>query len=243
MENDMPETHEINRGGIGDELAQPFEMRTIEYLSTGAKPWWIVSVLLHVLLITLATLLSMSIELPTEESVTVITGCFYPPPPYETPQRPKAINYDVLIPPTDPTSEIPGDTYVDPTIRLRAKTSDDFQTIDLNFVHNHSWISDASAHYISFEPHIDERDGGGFEKNAPFVIGISGDDGDFSDVGLDDFATDFIYAQHQRREMSRSFGRWSSWLDALRKHKRQRRGVIPAWGNAPGEKHKPETEG
>src|SRR5947209_20305515 len=65
-EDELAEGEEEGEETQGD---QPFL-----YSVTGQTPWWIVSVLLHVLVILLASLVSMAIELPKgEDQVVMVT--------------------------------------------------------------------------------------------------------------------------------------------------------------------------
>src|SRR5471032_2027666 len=63
-----PQTHEMDG-------KQPFL-----YALTGQSPWWVVSALLHVLVIVLAGLVSLAIALPQPEEVIMITVPLIPQP-------------------------------------------------------------------------------------------------------------------------------------------------------------------
>src|SRR5438093_12578360 len=85
---------------------------------TGQTPWWIVSIRLHALVITLAGLMSMAIDLGEEEAaVVMVTELAARPDIKEAVEKPKVESAHVLeskhdTPPTDPTSKDPSDIVV-----------------------------------------------------------------------------------------------------------------------------------
>src|SRR5690349_2711722 len=78
------------------------------FATTGSAPWWIVSVLLHVLLIVLASLVSMAIDMPKgEEAVVMVTEMQARPELKDPQEKPKVDSANVMAsnhdtPATDP---------------------------------------------------------------------------------------------------------------------------------------------
>jgi len=100
------------------------------YSVTGQTPWWIVSILLHALVITLAGLMSLAIDLGEEEAaVVMVTELSARPEMKEAAEKPKVESAHVLeskhdTPPTDPTSKEASDIVVPPEILEKAELGD-----------------------------------------------------------------------------------------------------------------------
>ena len=171
-----------------DELAEGEEEEVVEgqqpflYSVTGQTPWWIVSVLLHVLVILLASLVSMAIELPKgEDSVVMVTELARQPELSGEKEKPKVESQNVLAsnhdtPPTDPTSKEASDIVVPPDILAKAELGDHFETINPDRPDTHSAYGNPDAHMfhsVSGDP--DEAGGGGMNGTGlDDLIGVGG---------------------------------------------------------------------
>src|SRR5579862_9770381 len=86
--------------------AQPTFLHSL----TGQTPWWVVSVLLHALVITLAGLVSLAIELPKSDDTIVVSISMDPRPAMQPVVEKKTdastLRSDRDTPPTDPTSPV-----------------------------------------------------------------------------------------------------------------------------------------
>jgi len=146
------------------------------YSVTGQTPWWIVSILLHALVITLAGLMSLAIDLGEEEAaVVMVTELSARPEMKEAAEKPKVESAHVLeskhdTPPTDPTSKEASDIVVPPEILEKAELGDHFETINPDRPDTQSAFGNPDAHMFHSVKGSDDAAGGG---------GVGG-------VGLDD---------------------------------------------------------
>ncbi|MFH0938554.1 MAG: zf-HC2 domain-containing protein [Planctomycetota bacterium] len=149
----------------------------------GGAPWWGVSIMLHVLVILLAGLISMSLELPIAEDVIVIITELQPPAPIQQiePEKPKNDNRAVLeskhdTPPTDPTSKDPSDIVVPPEILALAELGDHFETINPDRPDTQSAFGNPDSHFFYSIKGNDEPEGGGGMGGCSLdnLIGVGG---------------------------------------------------------------------
>ena len=156
---------------------QPF-LHTI----TGHTPWWIVSILLHALVITLAGLMSMAIELgEAEEAIIMVTELAQRPEISEMVEKPKAESQNVLeskhdTPPTDPTSKEASDIVVPPDILEKAELGDHFETINPDRPDTQSAFGNPDAHMFHSVKGNDDAAGGGGVGGTGLedLIGVGG---------------------------------------------------------------------
>jgi hypothetical protein len=152
------------------------------YAVTSQTPWWIVSVLMHALVITLAGLMGMSIDLGQEDEATVMVTELAPRPELkDAAAPPKAESKFVLMskhdtPPTDPTSSEASDIVVPPDILAQAELGDHFETINPDRPDTHSAFGNPDAHmFHSVRGSDDEAGGGGMGGNTlEDLIGVGG---------------------------------------------------------------------
>lgn len=133
----------------------------------GIAPWWAISALLHVLIIALAGLVTMSIGLPSsEDAVIVITTLESRPEITSEPEKSKASLEDVLdskhhTPPTDPMSKEASVIVVPKNILESAELGDHFETINLDRPDTQSAFGNPDAQMFYSTKGNDELEGGG----------------------------------------------------------------------------------
>jgi hypothetical protein len=152
------------------------------FATTGSAPWWIVSVLLHVLLIVLASLVSMAIDMPKgEEAVVMVTEMQARPELKDPQEKPKVDSANVMAsnhdtPATDPTSKEASDIVVPPDILAKAELGDHFETINPDRPDTHNAFGNPDAHMFH-SVHGDDSDAGGGGMNGTGLddlIGVGG---------------------------------------------------------------------
>ncbi|MFH0939035.1 MAG: hypothetical protein V1899_07125 [Planctomycetota bacterium] len=148
-----------------------------------ATPWWGVSVMLHVLVILLAGLISMSLALPTSEDAIVIITELQPPAQIQQAEleKPKNDNRAVLeskhdTPPTDPTCSDPSAIVVPPEIMALAELGDHWETINPDRPDTHSAFGNPDSHSFHSIKGNDELEGGGGMGGCSLdnLIGVGG---------------------------------------------------------------------
>ncbi len=152
------------------------------YAISGQTPWWIVSILLHALVITLAGLMSMAINLDQDEAALVmVTELAARPEAKEAIEKPKVESQNVLeskhdTPPTDPTSKEASDIVVPPDILEKAELGDHFETINPDRPDTQSAFGNPDAHmFHSVRGSDDAAGGGGTGGNSlEDMIGVGG---------------------------------------------------------------------
>ena len=133
----------------------------------GAAPWWAVSVLLHVLIIALASLVSMAVNLPDSgDTVIMITDLSARPEVVAEVEKPKTQDTSALeskrdTPPTDLTSKEASDIVVPADILAKAELGNHFETINLDRPDTQSALGNHDAHMFHSEKGNDEPEGGG----------------------------------------------------------------------------------
>ena len=135
----------------------------------GAAPWWAVSVVLHVLVIILLGLITMSIGiLGNTDSVVVLTNLekMSAVKQAEEQAKPKSDLRDVLeqkqdTPPTDPNSQVQSNIVVPPDILAKAELGDHFETINLDRPDTQSAFGNPEARMFHSVSGNDEPEGGG----------------------------------------------------------------------------------
>ncbi len=149
----------------------------------GGAPWWAVSCVLHVLVIALASLVSMAIELPkSDDAVIMMTELAARPTIQDEQKEDKqdkalealASNHDT--PPTDPTSKLASDVVVPPDILQKAELGDHFETINPDMPDTHSALGNPDAKmFHSVEGNTEAAGGGGMGgMGMEDVIGVGG---------------------------------------------------------------------
>jgi hypothetical protein len=147
----------------------------------GGAPWWAVSCALHILVIALASLVSMSIELPkTDDSVIMVTELA---PRVALPQEqepPKTDRVEALAqrdtPATDPNAPNASDIVVPPDILAKAELGDHFETINPELPDTHSALGNPdSKSFHSVEGNTEPPGGGGMGGlGMDDLIGVGG---------------------------------------------------------------------
>lgn len=129
---------------------------------TGQTPWWIVSTLLHVLLIVLAALVSISFAAPsTEDACVVMMTELAKPPALNIPEKTKVDTGKVLdrdTDATDPTSNDASNVTVPPNPDLIY--GDHWETNNPDVEDTHSARGNPEAHIFD-RPHGDITEPGG----------------------------------------------------------------------------------
>jgi len=165
-----------------EEGQQPEGNQLFLYAMTSQTPWWIVSILLHALVITLAGLMGMAIDLGEgEEAVVMVTELAPRPEIKEAAEKPKPLSELVLqskhdTPPTDPTSKEASDIVVPPDILEKAELGDHWETINPDRPDTQSAFGNPDAHmFHSVRGNDDAAGGGGMGGNSlEDLIGVGG---------------------------------------------------------------------
>jgi hypothetical protein len=152
------------------------------YQRMGAAPWWFVSLTLHVLIIALASLVSMSIEPPKSDDSIVMVTELQPRAALKDvpPEPPKAAAVDVLAkaetPATDINSKEASDIVVPPDILAKAELGDHFETINPDRPDTHSaYGNEESRSFHSVEGNAEPPGGGGMGGlGMDDLIGVGG---------------------------------------------------------------------
>ena len=133
----------------------------------GGAPWWFVSISLHVLIIVLASLVSMAIELPRgADAVVMITELQQRAAAEENPDQVNdaatALDSKLDTPPTDPNSKNASDIVVPKEILERAELGDHFETINPDRPDKQSAYGNEDSHsFHSVAGNADAAGGGG----------------------------------------------------------------------------------
>jgi hypothetical protein len=133
-----------NQAGGEMEVEEPIEsaeqdardQHPLLYSVTSQTPWWIVSILLHGLVITLAGLISLAIELPTGDDDLVMISVIEERRPMDLPIQvvnPVQRNVDLLnvnpVESTDPNSTVIENVAIDEAIKDIAQLGEDWRNI------------------------------------------------------------------------------------------------------------------
>ena len=148
----------------------------------GGAPWWAVSLMLHVLVIALASLVSMAIELPkASDEVIMVTELQSRTSLTEEQEKKKPELQDALsskhdTPPTDPTSKEFSDVVVPPDILAKAELGDHFETINPDMPDSHSALGNPEARMFHSVTGNEEPAGGGGMGGIGMddVVGVGG---------------------------------------------------------------------
>jgi hypothetical protein len=142
-------------------IAVPFLQRI------GAAPWWFVSLSFHVLIIALASLISMSIELQNgDDSVIMVTELQPRAAAVQETAKPKTAETEALdkneTPPTDLNSKESSEIVVPPDILAQAQLGDHFETVNPDREDMHSaYGNDESKMFHSIQGDASPAGGGG----------------------------------------------------------------------------------
>jgi hypothetical protein len=166
------------RSGQPDE--QP-EETPFAFEKLNAAPWWIVSATLHVLIIALASLVSMSFTPPANDDAVVMVTELAPRTELKDVQKdkPKAELQDVLAkvetPPTDVNSREASDIVVPPDILARAELGDHFETDNSRPDSHSAYGNEDSRSFHSIQGNADAPGGGGMGGvGMDDLIGVGG---------------------------------------------------------------------
>jgi hypothetical protein len=148
----------------------------------GAAPWWMVSASLHILIIALASLVSMSFALPASDDGVVMMTELQPRQALadQEKEKPKADSTDVLdkkeTPATDLNSKEASDIVVPPDILAKAELGDHFETINPDRPDTQSAYGNPdSKSFHSVEGNVDAAGGGGMGGlGMDDLIGVGG---------------------------------------------------------------------
>ena len=147
---------------------------------TGQTPWWVVSVLLHALVITLAGLVSLAIELPKSEDTIVMTIPLDPRPELQPVMEKKrdasTLASDRDTPPIDLSSTVPSDITVLDDMNKFVK-GDHWELNTPQLPDQHTLPGSEKGHAVWTDPaDIDGNPGGGGKDGDSFgdMVGVGG---------------------------------------------------------------------
>ena len=147
----------------------------------GAAPWWLVSCALHILVIVLAGLITMSIDLPKNDDAVIMVTELSQRPTVDQKDEQKEKPLDALAsahetPPTDPTSKDASDIVVPPDMLAKAELGDHWETINPDRDDTHSAFGNPdSRSFHSVEGNAEAAGGGGTGGlGMEDVIGVGG---------------------------------------------------------------------
>jgi len=180
-----PETVESLRLTTGAVLAvkpvepdsEPFAVLSLAE-RLGAAPWWAVSVALHVLVIILLGLITMTIGiLENRTSVVVLTNLekMAAPLPVEEAKKSKTDLRDILeakqeLHATDPNSTVQSNIVVPPEILAQAELGDHFETINLDRPDTQSAFGDLKQLQAKVEGYVRQDSFKQFTLKAPATV-------------------------------------------------------------------------
>jgi len=144
-------------------------------------PWWLVSVVMHVLVIGLAGLISMAVSLPPSEEMSVMVTELSQRPTIVAEVKKPADKRDILAskhetPPTDPTSPVMNNVVVPPEMLMNAAISDHFETVNPDRPDTQSAFGNPEAEMFHTRAGSDDEAGGGGTEGANLAdaIGVGG---------------------------------------------------------------------
>jgi hypothetical protein len=148
----------------------------------GAAPWWAVSIVLHLLIILLATLVSMTMELPPSEQALVTVTELAPAPLVKPTEEKKpsetrnALQSTRDTPPTDPSSKEMSEVTVPKEILELAELGDHFETNNPDRPDTGSAFGNPDAHSFHSVQGSDDAEGGGGNGGTGMedMIGVGG---------------------------------------------------------------------
>ena len=135
---------------IEPELEQPEKQRILSSLS-GPAAWWVVSTLLHVLIIALATLIGACYAFSPPSDDVVVTTVISPPPQLNVPVERRKTELGAIV---APPIEIPDE------VLARAERGH-FETIDPDRLDTGKAFGNEDAHMFPREHGLDDAAGGG----------------------------------------------------------------------------------
>jgi len=147
----------------------------------GAAPWWFVSATMHILIIALASLVSMSIELPRDTDAVIMMTELQERVSLKSEQVEKKPDLlDVLAKTqnaaTDKDSTEASEIVVPPDILAKAELGDHFETINPELPDTHSALGNPESHsFHSVEGNTEPEGGGGMSGlGSDDLIGVGG---------------------------------------------------------------------
>jgi hypothetical protein len=151
------------------------------YARLGASPWWLVSCALHILVIALTGLVTMAIEMPSnDDSVIMITELQQSQAVTQVHEEPKTDLKDILATKetaaTDVKSKEVSDIVVPPDILAKADLGDHFETINPELPDTHSALGNPEARmFHSVQGNTTAAGGGGMSGiGLDDIIGVGG---------------------------------------------------------------------
>ena len=148
---------------------------------TSQAPWWLVSVVFHILLIVMAYMCSIAFKFEEEQLIPVVSIIPGFQPERAAEPQVKAVSADSLrsdkdVPSTDPNSKDPINIIVPPDILRNAVLGNHWETLNPDMVDSHSAIGDPDAHmFLARKSDSDKQGGGGTNGQAlEDLIGSSG---------------------------------------------------------------------
>ncbi len=178
---------------VNGETGEVSDSQPFLYAATSSTPWWVVSVLFHVLVIALAGLVSMAIQLPTQDDSVIVITNISKPPEIQNPEKQPEDTTKALEGPrdfkgTDPTSLDPSERTVTDEMLKLAKLGDHDETINLDKPNTHSAFGSEDAHIIyDMRGHDGAAGGGGTGgpsmEDMSIGVGAAGSPGDGGGFG------------------------------------------------------------
>lgn len=164
-------------------VALPAESSNRSLARLGAAPWWLVSCALHLLIIALAGLITMSIEPPkNDDSIIMLTELLSRPAISEEHQDSAKQKADNALassrdtPATDQTSSDLSEIVVPPDILAKAEFGDHFETINPDLPDTHSALGNPDSRmFHSVQGNTEPEGGGGMGGlGMDDLIGVGG---------------------------------------------------------------------
>ena len=152
---------------VNGETGEVSDSQPFLYAATSSTPWWVVSVLFHVLVIALAGLVSMAIQLPTQDDSVVVFTTIEKQPDLQNVEKPpvdvsKIMDGDVNIKGTDETSSETSKIAVTPEMERLAVLGNHFETKndDLTDTHGAHGVEESTMFRL-LQGSVDKAGGGG----------------------------------------------------------------------------------
>jgi len=175
---DLSEEVEVAKQDAATEQEQ---QNSFLYAATGQTPWWIVSILLHGLVIVLAGLMTMTLDLGKDQPAVVIVGDLHPPAPETRVELPKPTNaaLDVLDTQkiTTTNEQVDAQIIMSETLKQMSEISQEITTHNPDKDDtNGAWGTPDSQMRLTAAGSVDEAGGGGQEGReiAESLIGPAG---------------------------------------------------------------------
>ena len=164
--DDQPEAFDPLQAGGEEVIEQVPEQQAWVHALTSQTPWWLISVVFHVLMILLAAVVSSAIEIPDNSEPLVTVSALIRPTDNADQKEVKkevksALAADRDTNPTDPNSKEMSVIEVPPDILAKAELGDHFETINPDRPDTHSAFGNPDAHMFHSVKGSDDAAGGG----------------------------------------------------------------------------------